>query len=227
MHLVVRMMEMSNKHNQKYNVNHTYFDNIDTEEKAYWLGFIMADGCVYKQENTYRFQVNLSTIDINHLEKLNKAVDSTYKVISKDYRGDLISSLRYNNKEFCESLIKQGIVPRKSGREQIPQSIPENLLRHFIRGYFDGDGCLYIYPDNKRATLSFVSSLDLVSNIKTIIESIEGYVAPKAIVQRGKAYYIQVSNLDTISKMYEYLYKDCTIFLDRKKILFDSFLHKI
>lgn len=70
---------------RKHKLNKSYFASIDSEEKAYWLGFLMADGCVYKgsSKNSYRLQINLSFNDRDCLEKLNESIESDYDIKDK------------------------------------------------------------------------------------------------------------------------------------------------
>ena len=124
----------------RHTLNKNYFKNIDTEEKAYWLGFIAADGCVYKMsKNAYRLQINLSAVDIGHLELFNDCIESDYIITQKKVNNSDTCILKISSKEFTDNLINLGITPNKSLIVQMP-NISQDLIRHFIRGYFDGDG---------------------------------------------------------------------------------------
>ena len=131
---------------RKNNLNHDYFQNIDTEEKAYWLGFIMADGCVYKgsDASSYRLQINLKGSDKEHLDKLQKSINSSYKIQEKKVKNSDVCLLKVNSTKMCQDLMALNVTPRKSMLCQMP-SLEEHLEKHFIRGYFDGDGCLDEY----------------------------------------------------------------------------------
>ena len=114
------------------------FEIIDTEEKAYWLGFLYADGSVSSTDN--RIELGLAEKDLNHIEKFKEFIGIPNKI---SYRPQT-KSYRYSFKSIpCkEDLIKHGCVPKKSLILKFPteEQVPEHLIRHFIRGYFDGDG---------------------------------------------------------------------------------------
>ena len=131
---------------RKHKFNERYFENIDSEEKAYWLGFIAADGCVYKNKQSYRLQINLKGSDIDHLKKFQKAICSDYKITEKKV-GKAQSNtcqLKINSTKMCNDLIKNNIIERKSIIFE-PPILNKNLMSHFIRGYFDGDGWITSY----------------------------------------------------------------------------------
>ena len=133
---------------RKHFYNEDYFKKIDTERKAYFLGFILADGCVYlgANKNSYRFQMNLQIQDKYVLEELQKDIGSDYKIQDKQFgykkNGDprFISLLKINSSKLCEDLINLGVIPRKSMKQEVKKNlIPNKLISHFIRGYFDGN----------------------------------------------------------------------------------------
>ncbi|HLO11261.1 MAG TPA: LAGLIDADG family homing endonuclease [Pseudoneobacillus sp.] len=208
-----------NKGNKKHQLNESYFENIDSEEKAYWLGFIMADGCVYKQESTYRFQMNLNSKDKDTLVKLNQVISSDYEVKDKLVNNHPVSMLKINSKEFCEHLINKGVIPKKSGKEVVP-NIDRDLVRHFIRGYFDGDGSLVITKrkdsDKLRYKFCIVSSKKLLEQVIAILTEKECSIPPKAIQKTGEAYTLNIGSLDSIKKIRNYMYHDANIYLERK-----------
>ena len=114
------------------------FETIDTEEKAYWLGFLYADGSVGSKE--HKIELGLAEQDLKQIEKFRDFIGINNKI---SYRPTT-KSYRYSfRSEFCkEDLIKQGCMPKKSLILKFPteDQVPQNLIRHFIRGYFDGDG---------------------------------------------------------------------------------------
>jgi intein/homing endonuclease len=129
------------------------FDVIDTEEKAYWLGFIYADGYIETESN--RFGIGISIKDYGHLVKFNSFMkylgnNIKTKISKQKYKGELkekeICFWRVSDKHLKESLIKQGCFEKKSLILEFPK-IPAKLVKHFIRGYFDGDGCVSYYQN--------------------------------------------------------------------------------
>lgn len=120
----------------------TYFDAIDTETKAYWLGFILADGCVRSQNGrTHSLTVGLGGIDIDHLSTMERDFGGS-RTPRRDPRNGTVR-LTWYSKYLVSRLMNLGIEQRKSGKERIP-AFPPQFTRHFWRGVFDGDGCLAI-----------------------------------------------------------------------------------
>ena len=131
--------------------NSKKFDIINTEEKAYWLGFLYADGCV--SVNIENLELGLQACDVGHLHKFNRFMESednnvfyhpkiTETKVFDEYQWKMTS------KHLCSTLCSYGCVPRKSLILQFPnESIFEdpNLIRHFIRGYWDGGWKYLLY----------------------------------------------------------------------------------
>lgn len=119
-------------------VNEDFFSVIDMPEKAYWLGFLCADGCIDKTISLVF--LGLRAADEEHVRKFARAISSTYKIAfhrSSQTIGTTICSRR-----LAKDLVKHGCVPRKSLVLEWPKGIPDGLVSHFVRGYFDGNGSL-------------------------------------------------------------------------------------
>lgn len=127
----------------KDTIYYNIFDSIDTEEKAYWLGFLYADGNI--ASNRPKISVNLSIKDENHLRKFMKFLNYTYDMrYQKQINGD-ICRMSFDNSHMVNTLISYGCVPKKSLILKFPSADvfkDAELVRSFIRGYFDGDGCV-------------------------------------------------------------------------------------
>lgn len=151
---------------QKYSYEKTLFDVIDTEEKAYWLGFIYADGCVCDYKGyPCKLTIGLKYDDYNHLIKFADFIGAEHTMVKLSKEKDRCD-ITISNRHICESLIKLGVIPRKSLTLNFPNEtqVPRNLLRHFIRGYFDGDGTIY-QRSNGRYAFGFVGTPDMIENI--------------------------------------------------------------
>jgi hypothetical protein len=206
--------------------NENVFNTIDTEEKAYWLGFIYADGYVGK--DCYDFEISLKGSDAGHLEKFNKFIkctDSERVRISKVKCGDKeCERCRWgcNNKTIWTALNNLGVVPRKSLILTFPDiSIfkSQDLILHFIRGYFDGDGCIsYQNKEHTKMTCSLLGTKNFLEKMQDYIEDIPFKEAKTNANPRSNnniTKEIYYSNL----KGYKFLtqiYKNATIYLDRK-----------
>jgi len=145
---VRQILIRSNVHVPKKAVKHNYtnldfFQTIDTEEKAYWLGFIYADGCI--SYIGYRLEISINKKDEEHLQKLsdmlNKPLRSFTQTCSlmNDTNVCEMVKLYVYNKSMYNDLLECGVEERKtySDTTRILDSVPKNLIHHFVRGYFD------------------------------------------------------------------------------------------
>ena len=140
--------ENDGKFNRMYNVNHNFFDIIDSEEKAYILGFLYADGTnmeVINGQNGISFTQLEQDIDI--LNKINVAMQSTYPINSyiQKSNGKVKCKLTFCSQKLSDQVNFLGAPPKKSLILKFPNKEifkSPDLIRHFIRGYFDGDGCI-------------------------------------------------------------------------------------
>lgn len=194
--------------------NSNYFYNIDTEEKAYWLGFILADGNI--NEERFVLKIDLNIQDKEHLKKFANLFDKEVKEFSrfdertkKTYHGVCFI---VSNKYFVTGLLKQGVTSRKSYNldSNIFSNIPDRLKRHFIRGYFDGDGT----TDGRR--ISFVSCS------KSFLTDLGDYITDNLQLDGYSAYETENSitiswyKKENVNKIKNYFYNDATIYLERK-----------
>lgn len=202
---------------QKYSYDKTIFDVIDTEEKAYWLGFICADGCICDYKGyPCKLSIGLKYCDYKHLIKFADFVRTEHDMVKLSEEKDRCD-ITINNRYMCESLARHGVIPRKSLTLKFPNEkhVPTNLLRHFIRGYFDGDGTIY-QRSNGRYSFGFVGTPDMIKNITE-------YLYQNLDLTTVKTY--SKCNPQTVEWKKEgkqaiecakFLYKDATIYLDRK-----------
>lgn len=200
---------------QGYPRNEFYFSKIDTEEKAYWLGFLYADGCVHS--NSYEISMNIT--DKEHVEKFQKAIGAiNHKItIINDKRWENAKTLyqfSIKDKQLHEDLIKWGCIPQKSLKiDKIP-NIPRDFVSHFIRGYFDGDGSLHYLKGTNNYRISFVGTQSFLMDIqKELQTNVSLYFGSS-----GKAYNLQISGRKQVERILNYIYQDSTeqTRLDRK-----------
>lgn len=144
-------------------INYNFFDSIDTEEKAYWLGFFFADGNISKssrlykgkiKNGNYRIELSLKGEDIEHLKKFAKAINYEKEIkISKASFNSTRCRLGFNNKHLWTVLNSYGCTPCKSLTLKFPNIEifkSKDLIFHFIRGYVDGDGNIGFKDKNHR-----------------------------------------------------------------------------
>jgi len=215
---------------KKYNEN--YFEIIDNEEKAYFLGFICADGCITNDSEKYRYQltIKIHIKDINLLEKFIKSINGEMN-IRKDKKRD-ICEVYLSGKKIINDLENLGIIQNKTFLVKYPK-INEKLERHFLRGYFDGDGCIRINTDKrdetKRGDLRIVGgSLDMLNKINERMSILFGTNVNKLYGPKNKEFkYIGWAGMTDVGKIYEGFYYDTNLFLTRKKIIFDEVIELI
>lgn len=202
--------------------NETIFDNIDSEEKAYWLGFIFADG--YISSSKYTFELSLKGSDKKHLDKFNDFMqheDKNHVKLSNVKLNDKVfERCRWSvtNKHLWETLNNLGCTPKKSLTLQFPNLNifkTKDLVLHFIRGYFDGDGCFSRTINAKTVSpnVSLLGTYDFLFKISNIIK-LKGH-----FLHDQNTYSIYFSQSDTISFL-NYIYKNASIYLERKYNLY-------
>lgn len=217
----------------RYDVDIRYFDKIDNEHKAYWLGFLYADGSIVESKRngivkTLCFKLELKADDESHIEKFNNDINSNYPIKQRLANGKYpSSSVAISNKEFCDILIRQGCTLRKSLTLTFPNEniIPKHLIHHFIRGYFDGDGSISVGKTRSRYTINFVGTMNFLDDLQNIVHQETGL--PLTNINNGgcgQAYKIYWGSIPNVKIWYEYLYKDTTVYLDRKYERFQMFL---
>ena len=202
--------------------DNTVFDIINTEEKAYWLGFIYADG--YVGSKTHDFEIALNMKDVEHLHKFNKFVKATDDLVKIDLKNKR-NRCRWSvsNSHFWESLNKLGVVPKKSLILTFPDEtiLPKELIIHFIRGYVDGDGCIMTEETSvNKLQLSFMGTKDMMDAFQKYFGTNKQLITHKT--KNGEVYYLRFRILQSI-KILQKMYKNATVYLDRKYQTWDKY----
>lgn len=230
-------IEVLNKF-RKYHSNDNFFDIIDSENKAYLLGFFIADG--YLSENR-RICLNNSIDDINILELFQKEVSLDSKIIlSNKQKGAKFrkpqATIRISSNHMYNTLNKYGITENKTQSSNFSfdfNTIPKEVVHHFIRGYFDGDGSVSFYKTNRTIFFNFsfvFNSLNFTNQISQIFEdkfSIQSVIR-KHIGKTSNWFSMRFNynrdRTNKIKEIYNWLYKDSTIYLERKRLKFNNYL---
>lgn len=236
---VPTLVKALNKHNiPRYskekiynpNVMEDYFEIIDSEEKAYFLGLMLTDGNVFYRGDNKPSQMSLCLMDSDSymLEKFKCALNTSTNITS-DGRG--ASMLAVRNNKLCEDLAKFGVVPNKSNISRFPDNIPYEYLNHFIRGIFDGDGSMQFRlksPTRRKIAKSigfssgnptFLYDLKrvMIREMPTLTDvSVYEYSNKKTCMLT----WASVKDVFTIGN---YIYNNSTIYLRRKRALFCKF----
>lgn len=199
---------------QQFKFNHDFFEKIDNEEKAYWLGFFMADGCVSKSA-TDKAVLKLAIVDENHIKKWLRSLDSIQKpCIFEDNGRRYIASTHYSTK-MCDDLVKLGCTERKSLTLEFPK-LREDLIRHFIRGYLDGDGCIHFGNKNQKIWQIKVNLIGTKPFLKSIQKIIGVYTKMRRIGNKKQNFSFNIDGNKQAMRILDWLYQDATIYLDRK-----------
>ena len=214
----------SDRYNNVYDVDVHYFDSIDTEHKAYWIGYIFADGHIAK---SMHLMFGCQTADIDVLEKIKTDLSCTSLIkINKDNNP----ILNICSKHMCQTLLDMGFTHTKSYEvdfEKIISHIPNHLLHHFIRGMFDGDGSIryYNYDYVKGYQYHFG-----YTGLKEVCEFVAKFLKLKTKIVRERdtnTYTLKTANAPMIKYIYNTLYKDATIYCERKYNTFQEVLKLI
>lgn len=217
---------------KKKNYNESYFEVIDSESKAYFLGFICADGCIINDDDRYRYKLNLKLHikDMHIIEDFIKEINGEMNVWVNSKRDMCEVSL--SGKKIINDLIDKGIYPKKTFTVKYP-IIDEKLERHFLRGYFDGDGCIRINTDkrdgSKRGDLRIVGgSIDMLNKINEKMNFLFNTNINKLYGPTNKDYkFIGWAGMTDIEKIYNGFYSETNLFLKRKKFIFDEVMEII
>lgn len=205
--------------NTKRILNEEYFRTIDDEHKAYWLGFISADGCIYNYEkNVFGFKLELQKSDSNMISKFIEDINGNFDVIygkSKcNEKTFETAKVCFKNKVFVNYLL-QYITFNKTNIIRIPTNIPSHLMRHYIRGFSDGDGCFYCGNKSNRKSFEIVGNSEFM--LYDIQKELKQNDIQSMVYQRKNGNYkLGIYNFKDLSKLKSYLYDDTTIFMERK-----------
>ena len=208
---------------KKYHVNSNYFNHIDCEDKAYWFGFLMADGY---NSNMY-IQLTISKQDINHMRKYNKSLNSNHPILHR--KIDNTVNVTISDKQLTNDLRELGCVRNKTYVDAFPslENIPRYFMKDFIRGYFDGDGCIQQmiiskkqhYKSAKRQInkISFtIHSKNFSIGLIELIKKLCNVEAKLYYDSKYNRYEVYINGQEKIRRFLDYLYKESTIYLDRK-----------
>lgn len=225
--IIVKNFGKLTKRYRKYKVNDNFFKHIDNEEKAYWLGFLMADGCV---DNGRDKRIRLQIIDKEHIEKLKDSMNSNSPIGTVNPNLQKRANFKYKTNAYyidiysrdnVESLIKLGVVPKKTGKEQEP-NIYSALKRHFWRGVIDGDGTIrFLTGRNCFCSLILFANLKFANQFKDFCSDYLGEDAGS--VYNYKCDTIpryQISGYKALLIL-QHLYEDSTVYLDRKYHIYE------
>lgn len=207
------------------NLKEDFFEQVGTEKKAYFLGLIMADGCVFhpQKQGQASISITLKQSDDYILQQFKVEVGASTEVV-RDTRGTSTIAIRSN--KMANDLARLGAVSGKENRTTLP-ALPSELYSHWFRGFFDGDGCVMSnMAQSGKHRHGFA-----ICGVPLLINKIQDYFVCHLGVAPRKPYYytetfgeIKWNRIEDIVKIGSFLYSDATICLSRKRDVYRDFL---
>ena len=237
----VKANKLGLKKPEKYYYNHDFFENINTEEKAYWLGFIYADGYIWQTNRNSELGIELQKKDFEHLKKFNKCIEGNIEVNfrNRQQKYGLNSegncSIRLYSRKIVNDLIQHGVKFNKSDCIEFPTLNNKELMMAFIRGFFDGDGCIMRNKSRKCLSANFTSaSLDFIQDLRGWLYDeigVSSYIIKEkprmGVIQSKKdCYRLYINGMENSYIFCKTLYDNAKIYLDRKYNLFYEIINE-
>lgn len=200
----------------RYRCNDNFFDSIDNQRKSYWLGFLLADGCLKHDKLGRKYIVlRIKWSDKDHVSQFLEDINSDHPI--HKYNG--YASIDIRSDDMFDGLVKSGLTPRKSTTVKWPDVLPCEFDSHFMRGCVDGDGCFTIRK-NGQLRFNITGSDHFVPMFQDKLIEYTG-------VNKVKIYKVgAVSTLDyggkPADKIASFLYKDSDVWLPRKREIWNK-----
>lgn len=202
-------------------------------EMAYILGFFVADGSLNVNPRGSKY-IDFCTIDKDLLYKVRKALGSNHKISVREMNNrnwNTVYRLQIGSKEMFKDLLKKGVRTDKTGHEFLPK-MPECYFKDFLRGFFDGDGNVYVHrkirKDRKNKLYVNLLTCFTCSNkifLSSIKEKLDLITKGGTLCYSGKAWRLRYSTCDS-GKLYEFMYnEEDSLFLKRKKNIFQKYIN--
>ena len=207
------------------NLDERFFQYINTEAKAYFLGLIISDGNVYdpevSKEGAKGRQKSISiTLDLNDEYMLNEFKKHVKSNTSVGHDGRGCGQIAVRSNKMAEDLAKWGVVPRKSFSTYLPEGISDDMMPHLFRGIFDGDGSIqmkqiegrYLHAMSYCGTHRLMQDMcDYLNTHLNLENELHVYDYKNKELSEFK-----IQRINDILKFGEWMYRDATIFLTRK-----------
>jgi len=197
---------------------------------AYVLGFIYADGnIIYTKRHTWFWSLQITDIDI--LEEIKKTINSSHIISKKKKYDNQKQTYRFQigSKDMCKDLIHLGLTERKSKTILLPE-ISKKYFPHFLRGYFDGDGGVWVGLKNKqRKNAVYAISTSFTSGSREFLVSLKNTLVKYglmggSLVKKKRGFDLKYSINDSLI-LYKIMYNDGSpLFLKRKKEKFQNYI---
>lgn len=216
------VMRNNSEMGRKYFYDRDYFKVIDSEEKAYWLGFIYADGYIVngiKGKNKDSLGITLKNQDIEHIEKFKRSIKSNHPInIYKTKYDTDCARIIIQDEELVDDLIKLGVLRNKSLILKFPERniVNDKFIYHFIRGYFDGDGSFKRKGKNQKGyDFSLLGTFEFLSEVKRHL-IIDNEIRKCNKNNNSNNYHLTFGGNKKVKQVSKLLYENANIYLDRK-----------
>ena len=202
------------------NIKEDFFEVIDSEEKAYFLGLLFTDGSISKPERTRSssIRLQLKESDIKIIEIFKNILNIESKIYYDKRKNKESVVIGFRNQKMVNDLAKFGIIPNKTYLTNHLPEVPKKILKDFLRGLLDGDGSIYQETKTKKYRIDFCSYH------KTICEDFKNYCATligeentNTINNYGTAYHIRFNKQEIVRQLAIALYKDSKLSISRKQ----------
>ena len=208
---------------RKYKIDETFFDVVNTEEKAYFLGFLYADG--YNNTDRNSVALSLKEDDKEILIRLNNLLQPSKPLRYVEYKTTNSANqyrLVIANKHISKRLVELGCGKAKTYSLIFPseKQVPKYLVRHFVRGYFDGDGWVGKKAITVVSTLNFCNSLAEILNQELNVNS---YIRARFPERKNNIRQLEINHKQARTFL-KWIYNDSTIYLQRK---YDKYIKQI
>ena len=200
-----------------YKINEEYFNTFMTEHKSYLLGLIMSDGHLDYKRGMFEYACAIK--DISIIRFIKDELESTHPIHDFIVKNRTYCRYAITNVKLVRGLIDKYSLPHSNKSKNnidIPCQLTDNLVPHFLRGFFDGDGSIWFGGGTYRA--SYTGGEKMVKSIQLVLDKIgiPSYFSYRYSEENKNSCNITVNGTLNVERLGIYLYKNATCFLDRK-----------
>lgn len=227
------------------NIRHNFFSEIKTELQAYLLGFIFSDGSIDLKRNTLSIHINEKDSEIFELFKIIspdayiqqlEGTESKVLIRGKSVKNEGSIRLAISSKILIENLISLGVCENKTYQQLSIPNMDDSLIKHFIRGYFDGDGC-FVWnaskpnPNNREINWRIRVSIQIDAKTENLIIQMQKWLALHDVnmninfLKRDNMFRLCTASKKQVKKFYDLIYGKSNYYLSRKFNKFDHYVN--
>ena len=233
MNNLFKEFNISSRRKNRYTLNEYFFDIIDNELKAYLLGYLFADGFV-GDEKYNNIVFSQKKEDAEAVKLLKKSIEYTGdlrifkpRISSFENSSDQVA-INFSSMHMANTLRNCGL-SKKEFYDKFPK-LNNVLMRHFIRGFFDGDGSITLTRSTYKDKIYYGGAFNIIINKKLVNSFLNLFNEIHFTIDQSKTdymVYLKCNSKKSIKLIYNYFYKDSKYFLSRKKKKFDEIIGRI